>query len=95
LNLRPAAPHATGFTISEAEIPDFCKDRIAHFRIPKYIWFVDEFPMTVTGKLQKFSMRAIAIEKLGLSMQGSGANSWPSIRFVWISPGLLVRSLYC
>jgi len=54
-------------TATEAEIRDFCKDRIAHFKIPKYIWFVDEFPMTVTGKLQKFRMREIAIGKLGLA----------------------------
>jgi fatty-acyl-CoA synthase len=62
-------------TTTEAEIRDFCKDRIAHFKIPKYIWFVDKFPMTVTGKLQKFRMREIAIEKLGLATRGSGANS--------------------
>ena len=58
-------------TATEAEIRAFCKDRIAHFKIPKYIWFVDEFPMTVTGKLQKFRMREIAIEKLDLATQGS------------------------
>ena len=62
-------------TATEAEIRDFCKDRVAHFKIPKYIWFVDEFPMTVTGKLQKFRMREIAIEKLGLTTQGPGAGS--------------------
>ena len=51
---------------SEDEIRDYCKDQIAHYKIPKYIWFVDEFPMTVTGKLQKYRMREIAMEKLGL-----------------------------
>ena len=50
----------------EDEIRNYCRDQIAHFKIPKYIWFVDEFPMTVTGKLQKYRMREIAIEKLGL-----------------------------
>jgi fatty-acyl-CoA synthase len=54
-----------GQTASEAEIREFCKDRLAHFKIPKYLWFVKEFPTTVTGKLQKFRMREIAIEKLG------------------------------
>jgi fatty-acyl-CoA synthase len=54
-----------GETATQEEIREFCKDRIAHFKIPKYIWFVDEFPMTVTGKLQKFRMREIAIEKKG------------------------------
>ena len=53
-----------GETATEDEIRAFCKDQIAHFKIPKYIWFVDEFPMTVTGKLQKFRMREIALEKL-------------------------------
>lgn len=51
---------------NEDEIRDYCKDQIAHFKIPKYIWFVDEFPMTVTGKLQKYRMREIAMQKLGL-----------------------------
>ena len=55
-----------GEQCSEDEIRDYCKDQIAHFKIPKYIWFVDDFPMTVTGKLQKFRMREMAIEKLGL-----------------------------
>lgn len=49
---------------SEVDIRDFLKPRIAHFKIPHYLWFVDEFPMTVTGKLQKFRMREIATEKL-------------------------------
>ena len=53
-----------GETATQEEIREFCKDSIAHFKIPKYIWFVDEFPMTVTGKLQKFRMREIAIEKI-------------------------------
>jgi fatty-acyl-CoA synthase len=52
-------------TATEAEIREFCQDRIAHFKIPKYIWFVDEFPTTVTGKLQKFRMREIAVARLG------------------------------
>ena len=56
-------------TATEEEIHEFCEDRIAHFKIPKYIWFVDEFPMTVTGKLQKFRMREIALEKLDLAAQ--------------------------
>lgn len=53
----------SGEIMDEEEIRDFCKDKIAHFKIPKYIWFVDEFPMTVTGKLQKFRMREIAMKK--------------------------------
>ena len=53
-----------GESATEEELREFCKGRIAHFKIPRYIWFVDEFPMTVTGKLQKFRMREIAMEKL-------------------------------
>lgn len=47
----------SGETVTEDEIREFCKDNIAHFKIPKYIRFVEGFPMTVTGKLQKFKMR--------------------------------------
>ena len=48
------------------EIRAFCKGKIASFKIPKHIKFVDEFPMTVTGKIQKFRMREILVEELGL-----------------------------
>ncbi len=51
-------------TASEDEIREFCKDNIGHFKIPKFIQFVKEFPMTVTGKLQKFKMREEMIKKL-------------------------------
>ncbi|MEM4657640.1 MAG: AMP-binding protein [Candidatus Methanosuratincola sp.] len=54
-----------GEKATEEEIREFCRGKIAHFKIPKYIWFVEEFPMTVTGKIQKFRMREIAIERLG------------------------------
>ena len=54
----------SGQTATEDEIREFCKGKIAHYKIPHFIWFVDEFPMTVTGKFQKFRMREIAIEKL-------------------------------
>ena len=51
---------------SEDSIRDFCRGKIAHTKVPRYIRFVDEFPMTVTGKVQKFKMREVAIEELGL-----------------------------
>ncbi len=54
----------SGESATEEEIRAFCKGHIAHFKIPRYIWFVEEFPMTVTGKLQKFRMREMAIEQL-------------------------------
>jgi fatty-acyl-CoA synthase len=53
-----------GETDTGDDIREFCRGKIAHFKIPHYIWFVEEFPMTVTGKFQKFRMREIAIEKL-------------------------------
>ena len=53
-----------GEQATEDEIKSFCKDQIAHFKIPRYVWFVDDFPMTVTGKVQKFRMREIASAKL-------------------------------
>ena len=53
-----------GEQMSEQEIHDFCEERLAHFKIPRYIWFVEEFPMTVTGKLQKFRMQEIALAKM-------------------------------
>jgi fatty-acyl-CoA synthase len=46
-----------GETMTEAELRDFCRDRIAHYKIPRYVRFVAEFPMTVTGKMQKYLMR--------------------------------------
>jgi len=46
------------------ELRSWLKERVAHFKVPKYVRVVDEFPMTVTGKLQKFRMREMAVEKL-------------------------------
>jgi len=43
----------------------WCKSRIAHYKVPRHIRFVDEFPMTVTGKVQKFKMREISMAELG------------------------------
>jgi fatty-acyl-CoA synthase len=47
-------------------VREFCEGRIAHFKIPRYVHLADEFPMTVTGKIQKYKMREAAIELLGL-----------------------------
>jgi fatty-acyl-CoA synthase len=64
-----------GATATAEEIRDFCRGQIATYKIPRYIRFTDEFPMTVTGKIQKFRMREISAEELGLSgvssIQGS------------------------
>jgi fatty-acyl-CoA synthase len=51
------------------EIREFCKGQIAHYKIPRYIEFVTDFPMTITGKIQKFVMREQTIGKLGLKEQ--------------------------
>ncbi|BBP97675.1 AMP-binding protein [Burkholderia sp. SFA1] len=56
-----------GEQASEEEIREFCQGQIAHYKIPRYIRFVDELPMTVTGKAQKFVMRARMIDELKLA----------------------------
>jgi fatty-acyl-CoA synthase len=52
--------------LTEDELRAFCKRKIAHYKVPRYVAFVPEFPMTVTGKVQKFRMREMAIQDLGL-----------------------------
>jgi fatty-acyl-CoA synthase len=58
---------APGETSDEAEIRAFCSGRIAHYKIPRYLRFVDEFPMTVTGKVQKFVIRERMMAELQLA----------------------------
>jgi len=55
-----------GAHLTEQEITQFCKSKIAHYKIPRYIVFVDEYPTTVTGKVQKFKLRELGIERFGL-----------------------------
>ena len=55
-----------GSGIDRDQVREFCQGRIAHYKIPRYVKLVDEFPMTVTGKVQKFKMRELAIEELEL-----------------------------
>jgi fatty-acyl-CoA synthase len=55
-----------GRELSEQDIKDFCRGKISNFKIPRFIRFVDSFPMTVTGKIQKFKMREISMSELGL-----------------------------
>jgi fatty-acyl-CoA synthase len=55
-----------GSALNEAEVVAFCRASIAHFKVPRYVRFVDSFPMTVTGKAQKFLMRKAMIEELGV-----------------------------
>jgi fatty-acyl-CoA synthase len=58
-----------GSTMTDMDVRSFCKDRIAHFKVPRYIRFVEEFPTTVTGKIQKFVMRQRMIDELQLNVQ--------------------------
>ena len=56
-----------GSNLTADAVKDFCKDQIAHYKVPRHIRFVDEFPMTVTGKMQKFIMRETMTEELGVT----------------------------
>ena len=55
-----------GADTTESDIKDFCRGAIAHYKVPRHIKFTDTFPMTITGKIQKFKMRDQSIEELGL-----------------------------
>jgi fatty-acyl-CoA synthase len=60
-----------GAELSDEDVRAFCRGRIAHFKVPRYVRFADDFPMTVTGKVQKFRMREIAVAELGIEIGGS------------------------
>ncbi len=60
-----------GAALDADDISEFCRGQIAHYKIPRYVKFTDEFPMTITGKIQKYLMRERSIEELGL---GEAAN---------------------
>ena len=55
-----------GQTLTEDEVKEFCRGKIAHYKIPRYVMFVSEFPMSISGKIQKFKMREASIKTLGL-----------------------------
>ena len=61
IKLRP------GQELTEDAVRQYCQGKIAHFKIPRYIRFSADFPMTVTGKVQKFKMRETSIDELGLA----------------------------
>jgi fatty-acyl-CoA synthase len=58
-----------GETATVEEVREFCRGQIAHYKIPRYVKFVDGFPMTVTGKIQKFAMREQMMAELGLAIE--------------------------
>jgi fatty-acyl-CoA synthase len=55
-----------GASLDAEAVREYCRDRVAHFKVPRYVKVVEEFPMTVTGKVQKFKLREAAIAELGL-----------------------------
>jgi fatty-acyl-CoA synthase len=55
-----------GEELTEQELRDFCKGRISHQKTPRYFLFVDTYPLTASGKVQKFILREKAIKDLGL-----------------------------
>jgi fatty-acyl-CoA synthase len=55
-----------GQDLTEEDLKAYCAGQIAHFKVPRYVRFTDEFPMTVTGKVQKFKMREVSTAELGL-----------------------------
>ena len=62
-----------GAQLDADAVKEYCKGRIAHYKVPRYVRFTDEFPMTVTGKIQKYKMREIAVAELGLEGTGPTA----------------------
>src|SRR5262249_10410404 len=60
IRLRPGA------ALTEQEGKDFCRAQVAHYKVPRYVVFVDEYPATVTGKVQKFRLRELGVERFGL-----------------------------
>jgi fatty-acyl-CoA synthase len=64
-----------GHSLTEDDIKTFCRGRIAHYKVPRYVKFVAEFPMTVTGKVRKVEMRDTSIEELGLHAAAAVKNA--------------------
>jgi fatty-acyl-CoA synthase len=55
-----------GSQLTDEQLREWCQGKLAHYKVPRYVRFTDEFPMTVTGKVQKFKMRETSVEELGL-----------------------------
>jgi fatty-acyl-CoA synthase len=55
-----------GDSITEEELKEYCREKIARYKIPKYIAFVDDYPITASGKIQKYKLRELAMELLGM-----------------------------
>jgi fatty-acyl-CoA synthase len=61
----------SGATVTEDELRDYCRADLAHFKVPRYVRFVTEYPMTITGKVQKYKIREQLVAELGLTGDGS------------------------
>ena len=59
-------PGVPCLSVLDEQVREFCQGQIAHYKIPRYVRFTDAFPMTVTGKVQKFKMRETSVTELGL-----------------------------
>jgi fatty-acyl-CoA synthase len=55
-----------GATVAEEDLREFCRGKIAHYKVPRYVQVTTEFPMTVTGKVQKYKLREMAVQRIGL-----------------------------
>ena len=64
-----------GAVLTEDSVREYCRGKLAHYKVPRYVQFVDEFPMTVTGKIQKFKMRESSIGTLGLQSAAAVRNA--------------------
>jgi fatty-acyl-CoA synthase len=60
IRLKPEA------ALTEEEVKAYCRGKVAHYKVPRYVVFVDEYPTTVTGKVQKFRLRELGVERFGL-----------------------------
>ena len=62
-----------GASVDTDAVREFCQGKIAHYKVPRYVLSIEDFPMTVTGKIQKYLLRDAAVEQLGLSGFGTTA----------------------
>jgi fatty-acyl-CoA synthase len=62
-----------GSELSSEEVREYCRGEIAHYKIPAYVDFVEDFPMTASGKIQKYKLREAAVERHGLEPQATGS----------------------
>jgi fatty-acyl-CoA synthase len=72
---------AAGSDITESDVQEYARARMARYKAPKYVFFIDEYPMTASGKIQKFKLRDMAKEDLGIDLGvfagGSGSEDGP------------------